>query len=80
MKTMKTKYAIAASLLISISAFAQKDELKALKKLNDKQMQITPEEIQQAKALLSQAEPTIAGANLGMFVLSSQKTLPPIAR
>ena len=59
---MKTKYAIAAALLISISAFAQKDELKALKKLNDKQMQITPAEIQEAKTLISQAEPKIAAA------------------
>jgi hypothetical protein len=30
---MKIKYAIAAALLVSMSAFAQKDELKALKKL-----------------------------------------------
>jgi len=31
---MKIHYVVAASLLISLSAFAQKDELKALKKLN----------------------------------------------
>lgn len=61
-KTMKIKYAIAASLLISISAFAQKDELKALKKLESKHMQMTPADIQEAKGLISQAESKLGSA------------------
>ena len=32
---MKIQYVVAASLLLSVSAFAQKDELKALKKLDE---------------------------------------------
>lgn len=59
---MKIKYALAASLLVSISAFAQKDELKALRKLNDKgaaTQTYTPE----FKTLLDKAEPSIANAD-----------------
>ncbi len=59
---MKTKYAIAASLLISISAFAQKDELKALKKISNKEKP-TPEDMQEFKQLLDKAEPLIANAD-----------------
>lgn len=60
---MKTKYVIAASLLISISAFAQKDELKALKKISDSKTPPTDAQIQEYKALLDKAEPMIANAD-----------------
>lgn len=59
---MKTKYAIAATLLLSISAFAQKDELKALKKLDSKTTPPTAAEIQEYKSLLDKAEPLMANA------------------
>jgi len=58
---MKVTYVLAASLLLSLSAFAQKDELKALKKLNDKgaaTQTYTPE----FKTLLDKAEPLVANA------------------
>jgi len=59
---MNIKYALAASLLVSISAFAQKDELKALKKLNEKgaATQTYPAEY---KTLLDKAEPLIGAAS-----------------
>lgn len=56
------KFAIAAVLLISIGASAQKDELKALKKIADKEAMPTPQEIQQYKALLDKAEPLMENA------------------
>lgn len=59
---MKIKYAIAAALLVSMSAFAQKDELKALKKLSDKEAMPTAAELQEFKALLDKAEPLMANA------------------
>jgi tetratricopeptide (TPR) repeat protein len=58
---MKIQYAIAASLLLSISAFAQKDELKALKKLTEKQ-QPAPADIQEMGTLLSQVESKMGAA------------------
>jgi tetratricopeptide (TPR) repeat protein len=58
---MKIQYAIAASLLLSISTFAQKDELKSLKKLSDKQ-QPTSAEIQEMGTLLSQVESKMSAA------------------
>ena len=61
-KTMKIKYAIAASLLISISAFAQKDELKALKKLESKQAAPTAADIQEYKRLLTELESKLGSA------------------
>jgi tetratricopeptide (TPR) repeat protein len=59
---MKFRYALAASLLISISAFAQKDELKALKKITDKDAPPTKEEIQKFKDLIIAAEPKMGAA------------------
>lgn len=63
------KFAIAASLLLSISTFAQKDELKALKKLSkkvenlmDKRKNPSPEIYQEAKQLLVAAEATLPNA------------------
>ncbi|QYJ67625.1 tetratricopeptide repeat protein [Flavobacterium litorale] len=63
------KFAIAASLLLSISTFAQKDELKALKKLSkkvenmmDKRQNPSPEIYQEAKQLLAAAEATLPNA------------------
>lgn len=58
---MKSTYAIAAALLISTGAFAQKDELKALKKISDKE-QPTPADFTEFKSLLDKAEPLMANA------------------
>ena len=60
---MKIKYAIAASLLLSISAFAQKDELKALKKISDKNGPPTEQDIKEFDNLLKQVEPKMANAD-----------------
>lgn len=59
---MKIKYAIAASLLLSLSAFAQKDELKAIKKLDTKTSPLTPAENQEYKRLLAEVEPKMGAA------------------
>lgn len=56
------KYLIAASLLMALSASAQKDELKALKKLSQKESVPTEKDIQEFKALLEKAEPLMANA------------------
>jgi tetratricopeptide (TPR) repeat protein len=58
---MKIKYAIAAALLLSISAFAQKDELKAIKKLDGKE-KLSKEEEAEYKRLLTEVEPKIGAA------------------
>lgn len=58
---MKIQYVVAASLLLSISAFAQKDELKALKKLDDKE-QPTPADITEYARLLKEVEPKMGAA------------------
>lgn len=58
---MKAKYAIAASLLISIGAFAQKDELKAMKKLMKKDP--SPEIMQEMKSLIDKTEPLLGSAD-----------------
>ncbi|MGV3459619.1 MAG: tetratricopeptide repeat protein [Flavobacterium sp.] len=59
---MKVKYAIAASVLLSLSAFAQKDELKALKKLDDKETQPTAADIAEYKRLLTEVEGKLGSA------------------
>ena len=59
---MKTKYAIAAALLLSISGFAQKDELKAMKKIAESDKQPTAQDIQAFKANLDKAETLMANA------------------
>lgn len=56
------KYLIAASLLMALSASAQKDELKALRKLSEKESMPTDKDIQEFKALLEKAEPLMANA------------------
>lgn len=52
---MKIKYAIAAALMISISAFAQKDELKAMKKIAESEKEPTTEDINKFKEQLDKA-------------------------
>ncbi len=59
---MNSKYAIAAALLISFSGFAQKDELKALKKISEKEAAPTKEDIQKFKELLIAAESKMSTA------------------
>jgi tetratricopeptide (TPR) repeat protein len=58
---MKIKYAIAASLMLSIGAYAQKEELKALKKIEDKEKP-TPADFTEYKKLLDAAEPKMGAA------------------
>lgn len=68
LNTMKSTYAIAAALLFSISAFAQKDELKAMKKLEDKMNNLKEgempkmEDIAEYKRLLGEAEAKLGAA------------------
>jgi len=63
---MKIRYVLVAALLMSISAFAQKDELKALKKLDSKiedaQGPPAAADIAEYKRLLGEAEPKISAA------------------
>ncbi|ALM48078.1 hypothetical protein AMR72_03725 [Flavobacterium psychrophilum] len=59
---MKIKYAIAASLLLSIGAYAQKEELKALKKLDDKKTPPTAADLTEFKRLLTEVEPKMGAA------------------
>lgn len=53
---MKTTYVIAASLLLSATVFAQKDELRALKKLDSSEEAPNQANMQQYKAALDAAE------------------------
>jgi tetratricopeptide (TPR) repeat protein len=64
------KYLIAASLLLSVSVFAQKDELKALKKLSkkieaamEKQQNPSAEDAQEFKKLLDATEAKLGSAD-----------------
>lgn len=59
---MKIQYAVAASLLLSVSAFAQKDELKALKKLDEQKDPITDAQVQEYSTLFSAFESKIGSA------------------
>lgn len=59
---MKTKFAIVAAFMLSVSAFAQKDELKAMRKIVDSDKEPTAQEIKDFKALLDKAEPLMANA------------------
>lgn len=59
---MKIQYAVAASLLLSISAFAQKDELKALKKLDEQKTPVTDAQVQEYNNLFSAFESKIGTA------------------
>lgn len=56
------KYLIAASLLMALSASAQKDELKALKKLDDKEKP-APGDAAEYKRLLGELETKLGAAN-----------------
>lgn len=58
---MKIKYAIAASVLLSVSAFAQKDELKAIKKLEEKEKP-TAADFAEYKRLLTEVEAKLGSA------------------
>ena len=58
------KYAIAAvALLISSGAFAQKDELKALKKISNKKEMPSAQDLQDIERLLKEVEPKMANAD-----------------
>ena len=59
---MKMQYAVAASLLLSLSAFAQKEELKALKKLDDQKTPITDAQVQEYNTLFSAFESKMGAA------------------
>lgn len=59
---MKSTYAIAAALLLSISTYAQKDELKALKRIYNKEKP-DAEDFKEAGELLAKAEPLMANAD-----------------
>ncbi len=65
---MKSTYAIAAALLFSLSAVAQKDELKAMKKIEDKMNNLKEgempkmEDIAEYKRLLGEAEAKLGTA------------------
>lgn len=63
---MKIKFVIAAALMLSFSAYAQKDELKALKKLDSKFEKLqgppTAADVQEYKKLLDTAEATLGSA------------------
>ncbi len=52
---MKIKYAIAAALMISVSAFAQKDELKAMRKIAESDKAPTAEDVKKFKEQLDKA-------------------------
>lgn len=60
---MKIRYAVAASLLLSMSAFAQKDELKALKKLDELKNPPTEAQIKEYNDLFAAFESKIGSAN-----------------
>lgn len=59
---MKNKFAILAALLISSGVFAQKDEMKTLKRINDKD-QPSAKDMIEYKAALVKAEPLISSAS-----------------
>lgn len=60
---MKIKYAVAAMIMLSMSAYAQKDELKALKKLDEKEATLTDAEKQEFKRLLTEVETKLGTAS-----------------
>ncbi|RWX01495.1 tetratricopeptide repeat protein [Flavobacterium cerinum] len=86
---MKGKYAIAAALLFSLSGFAQKEELKALKKLDDKEKP-TAADFQEYKRLLTEVEPKMEASTLeqqiefnyykGTFALVEMQMNPAMAQ
>ena len=59
---MKIKHIVLASaMIVSFSTFAQKDEMKGLKKIYDKQA-LTDKDIVEYKATLAKAEPLMTAA------------------
>jgi hypothetical protein len=60
---MKRKYSIlATALLISIGAFAQKDEFKTLKKIYDKD-KLSAKDVVQYKDAVTSATPLVSASN-----------------
>lgn len=59
---MKKYVIVAAALLLSAGAFAQKDELKALKKISNKDVP-TAEDLKEFERLLKEVEPKMANAD-----------------
>ena len=60
---MKIKHVIlAAALLLSLNIFAQKDELKTLKKIFDKKT-VSSKDVTEYKSTLEKADPLVAGSN-----------------
>lgn len=77
---MNTKYAILAGvMLLSGGAFAQKDELKTLKKIYDKDV-VTAKDITEFQATLAKAEPLVSSsANEGdQIYLRYYKSIAPM--
>lgn len=76
---MKSKYVILASaILISVSTFAQKDEMKTLKKLYDKE-QPSDNDMVQYKATITKAEPLVTNSTEADKVyLNFYKAMTPI--
>ena len=75
---MKIKHIVLASaVLVSVSSFAQKDELKALKKIYDKN-NLSLNDVSEFKSLLIKAEPLISKDNEADFVyFNYYKSCPP---
>ena len=76
---MKSKYVILASaILISVSTFAQKDELKTLKKLYDK-TEPSDKDMAEYKVTISKAEPLVVSSNESDKVyLNFYKVMTPV--
>lgn len=86
---MKGKYVIAAALLFSLSGFAQKEELKAIRKITEKEKP-TATDAQEIKRLLTEVEPKMEAATpeqqidynyyKGMFALGEMQSNPTMAQ
>lgn len=86
---MKGKYVIAAALLFSLSGFAQKEELKALRKIEEKEKP-TAADFQEYKRLLTEVEPKMGAATAeqqidfnyykGTFALAEMQMNPATAQ
>lgn len=86
---MKGKYVMAAALLFSLSGFAQKEELKAIRKITEKEKP-TATDFQEFKRLLTEVEPKIEAATpeqqidynyyKGIFALGEMQANPTMAQ
>lgn len=76
---MKSKYVILASaILISVSTFAQKDEMKTLKKLYEKE-QPSDNDLAEYRATITKAEPLVANSTEADKVyLNFYKAMAPV--